>query len=102
MSNKHSVIVQCFGLTKNPSNGNYMLVMTKFDVNLREYLQQNHNQCTWRKRIINTSEIIDALYYIHKENTIHLDLHTGNILYSEFNDAWCISDLGFCGPADKL
>ncbi|RGB30578.1 kinase-like domain-containing protein [Rhizophagus diaphanus] len=30
------------------------------------------------------------------------DLHSGNILYSVLNDAWDISDLGFCGPADKL
>ncbi|RGB33866.1 kinase-like domain-containing protein, partial [Rhizophagus diaphanus] len=45
--------------------------------------------------------IINALYYIHKENSIHRDLHSGNILYSQFNDSWDISDLGFCGPADK-
>ncbi|PKC63809.1 kinase-like protein [Rhizophagus irregularis] len=42
-----------------------------------------------------------ALYFIHKENAIHRDLHSGNILYSEFNSQWAISDLGFCGPADK-
>ncbi|PKY60747.1 kinase-like protein [Rhizophagus irregularis] len=32
---------------------------------------------------------------------IYRDLHSGNILYSQFNNTWCISDLGFCGPADK-
>ncbi|POG69411.1 hypothetical protein GLOIN_2v1842400, partial [Rhizophagus irregularis DAOM 181602=DAOM 197198] len=51
ISNKHSEIVQCFGLTKNPSNGNYLLIMRKMDGNLREYLQQNHNQLTWNERI---------------------------------------------------
>ncbi|POG63882.1 kinase-like domain-containing protein [Rhizophagus irregularis DAOM 181602=DAOM 197198] len=101
LSNKRSEIVQCFGLTKNPSNGNYMLVMNKYDVNLREYLQQNHNQLTWNERINITYLIIDALYYIHEENSIHRDLHSGNILYTQFNDDWNISDLGFCGPADK-
>src|SRR6266496_968330 len=89
------------GLTQNPSNGNYMLVMIKMDVNLREYLQKNHNQLTWNERIKITFLIIEALYYIHKEKSIHRDLHSGNILYSQFNDIWCISDLGFCGPADK-
>ena len=78
-----------------------MLVINKMDVNLREYLQQNHNQLTWNERIKITFEIIKALYYIHKENSIHRDLHSGNILYSQFNDYWYISDLGFCGPADK-
>ncbi|CAI2176531.1 3517_t:CDS:2 [Funneliformis geosporum] len=29
------------------------------------------------------------------------DLHSGNILYSDYNGGWCISDFGFCGPADK-
>ncbi|EXX59782.1 kinase-like domain-containing protein [Rhizophagus irregularis DAOM 181602=DAOM 197198] len=70
-------------------------------MNLREYLQQNHNQLTWNERIKITYLIIDKLYYIHKENSIHRDLHSGNILYSQFNDSWRISDLGFCGPVDK-
>src|SRR5204863_2572731 len=38
---------------------------------------------------------------IHKENAIHRDLHSGNILYSQLNQSFDISDLGFCGPADK-
>src|SRR6266498_5226207 len=78
-----------------------MLVMSRFDINLREYLQQNHNQLTWKERITITYLIIDALYYIHREYSIHRDLHSGNILYSQFNNSWRISDLGFCGPADK-
>jgi serine/threonine protein kinase len=78
-----------------------MLVMMKMDINLREYLQQNDNQLTWKDRMKVINEITLALYYIHKENAIHRDLHSGNILYSQLNDAWCINDLGFCGPADK-
>ncbi|POG69467.1 kinase-like domain-containing protein [Rhizophagus irregularis DAOM 181602=DAOM 197198] len=70
-------------------------------MNLKEYLQQNHNQLTWKERIRITFEIIEALYYIYKEDSIHRDLHSGNILYSRSNDSWRISDLGFCGPADK-
>ncbi|POG83157.1 kinase-like domain-containing protein [Rhizophagus irregularis DAOM 181602=DAOM 197198] len=101
ISNKWTDVVQCYGLTQNPSNGNYMLVMMKMDIDLRKYLQQNHNQLTWKKRINITYEIIHALYYIHDEKAIHRDLHSGNILYSQFNDSWYISDLGFCGPADK-
>ncbi|PKC56675.1 kinase-like protein, partial [Rhizophagus irregularis] len=101
LSNKYASIVQCFGLTQNPLNGNYLLVMRKFNINLRDYLQQNHNQLTWNERIKITFLIIDALYFIHKVNSIHRDLHSGNILYSQLKDFWRISDLGFCGPADK-
>src|SRR5207253_11162782 len=39
--------------------------------------------------------------WIHFENAIHRDLHSGNILYYQFDNSWCISDLGFCGPANK-
>src|SRR5579859_3859170 len=77
-----------------------MLVMNKEDVNLREYLQQNHNQLIWKERIRIVLNIINAVDSIHKENSIHRDLHSGNILYSQFDDGWFISDLGFCGPAN--
>ncbi|EXX74695.1 Mkk1p [Rhizophagus irregularis DAOM 197198w] len=101
ISNKWAEIVRCYGLTQDISNGNYMLVIAKRDIDLRKYLQQNHNQLTWKDRIRIADEIILALYHIHSENAIHRDLHSGNILYSQLNDAWDISDLGFCGPANK-
>ncbi|RIA96676.1 kinase-like domain-containing protein, partial [Glomus cerebriforme] len=46
-------------------------------------------------------DIINALDDIHAENAIHRDLHSGNILFSQLNARFGISDLGFCGPADK-
>ncbi len=78
-----------------------MLVMNLMDTDLRKYLQQNHNQLTWKKRIQIAADIIDALEGIHKENAIHRDLHSGNILSSQRSQRFDISDLGFCGPADK-
>ncbi|GBB94496.1 hypothetical protein RclHR1_23680001 [Rhizophagus clarus] len=100
ISNKWSNIVKCYGLTQDPSNGDYMLVMIKLDIDLRKYLQQNHNQLTWKERIQIAVYIINALYRIHYENSIHRDLHSGNILF-KFGGIFNISDLGFCGPADK-
>ncbi|EXX66610.1 Cla4p [Rhizophagus irregularis DAOM 197198w] len=101
IGNKYSTIVKCFGLTQNISNRNYMLVMRIMDLNLREYLQQNYNKLTWKVNINITFEIVRALHFIHKENAIHRDLHSGNILFSEISNRWYISDLGFCGVADK-
>ncbi|RGB28788.1 kinase-like domain-containing protein [Rhizophagus diaphanus] len=75
--------------------------MNKMDIDLRKYLQQNHKQLTWKDRMYIVDIITLALYRIHKEKVIHRDLHSGNILYSVLNDYWYISDLGFCGPADK-
>ncbi|CAB4437986.1 unnamed protein product [Rhizophagus irregularis] len=97
---KGTLIVQCFGLTQNPFNGNYMLVIDYKDMNLREYLQQNHNKPTWKKRIQITDYIMQAVSIIHEENAIHRDLHSGNILFSQINQKFYVSDLGLCGPAN--
>ncbi|RIA89565.1 kinase-like domain-containing protein [Glomus cerebriforme] len=78
-----------------------MLVVSRMDADLRSYLQQNHNQLSWKERIKIVVDIIDALLRIHKEDAIHRDLHSGNILYLQEYNCWYISDLGFCGPANK-
>ena len=78
-----------------------MLVMNRMDINLRNYLQQNHEKLTWKERIQIIVRISYALSRVHEENAIHRDLHSGNILYSQLNQRFFISDLGFCGPADK-
>jgi len=69
------------------------------DTDLRNYLQQNHSQITWEERIQIILQIINSLVKIHSENKLHRDLHSGNILQQIGN--WLISDLGFCGPADR-
>ncbi|RIA88668.1 kinase-like domain-containing protein [Glomus cerebriforme] len=101
ISNKWGSIVQCFGLTKDPSNDKFMLVMNHMDIDLRRYLQQNRNEITWKTKIQIVFEIIKAVCRIHEENSVHRDLHSGNILYSKDKNDWYISDLGFCGPANK-
>src|SRR3954447_15877202 len=78
-----------------------MLVMAKADSDLRKYLQQNHNELTWKERIQIIYYIVDTLYRIHEENVIHGNLHPGNILFHQPSQSFYISDLGLCGPADK-
>src|SRR5689334_7119220 len=73
-----------------------MLVMRLMKTSLRKYLQQH--QITWKEKIYIAYKIIKALDIIHKENAIHRDLHSGNVLLRSY---WPISDFGFCGPADK-
>ncbi|GBC25352.2 kinase-like domain-containing protein [Rhizophagus irregularis DAOM 181602=DAOM 197198] len=76
--------------------------MRQLDINLREYLRKNHDKLIWKERIKITVNIIKALVSIHKENLIHRDLHSGNILYDCYDtNSWFISDFGFCGPAGK-
>jgi serine/threonine protein kinase len=101
ISNKWSEIVQCYGLTQDPSNGKYMLVLCIMDIDLRKYLQQNHKKLTWKERIEIAADITLSLRRIHEENAVHRDLHSGNILFAQRSQNFEISDLGFCGPADK-
>jgi serine/threonine protein kinase len=75
--------------------------MNKMTTDLRNYLQQNHNRLTWKERIQIIDDIAGALESIHIENAIHRDLHSGNLLYLRSSQQFDISDLGFCGPADK-
>src|SRR5438067_677827 len=50
---------------------------------------------------VNKRSIRWKLYACIKENAIHRDLHYGNVLFSQNYQRFYISDLGFCGPADK-
>ncbi|EXX61458.1 Cdc15p [Rhizophagus irregularis DAOM 197198w] len=101
ISYKWPQIISCYGLTQNPSNGSYMLVMNIMDIDLRKYLQRTQNQLSWKKKIKIAYDIIIALGAIHGENAIHRDLHSGNILFSQLFQDCYIGDLGFCGPPDK-
>ncbi|GES78394.1 kinase-like domain-containing protein [Rhizophagus clarus] len=101
ISNKYGGIAQCFGLTKDPSDENFMLVMSYMNANLREYLQQNYNKLTWKERIQIINDITLALSQIYKGGAIHRDLHSGNVLFQQKIQTFRISDLGFCGPPDK-
>jgi len=94
-------MVKYYGLTKDSINGEFMLVMDFMDIDLREYLKQNRNQILWKTKIKIIFEIVKALCRIHEENSVHKDLHSGNVLHSKDKDDWYISDLGGCGPADK-
>ncbi|GBC04175.1 hypothetical protein RclHR1_05550012 [Rhizophagus clarus] len=101
IANKWTEIVQCFGLTQDLLEGSYMLVIRELDTNLKDYLQQYQSKFTWKERLEIILDIGKSLSRIHNEKAIHRDLHSGNILYNQYKDKWFISDLGFCGPADK-
>jgi hypothetical protein len=50
ISNKWGSIAQCYGLTKDPSSGKFVLVMSCMDIDLRKYILQNRNNITWKKK----------------------------------------------------
>src|SRR6266542_8449 len=93
------MIVECYGITKFPDNGNYAMVLNRKDGNLRDHLQKNHSKLTLKVRISILNYLCNSLYRIHEKDLIHCDLHSGNILME--GNACYITDLGLCGPVDE-
>ncbi|RGB37174.1 kinase-like domain-containing protein [Rhizophagus diaphanus] len=95
-------IITCYGITRDPITKEYMLVMDYANGgNLHDYLQKNFINITWEKKINILREIRNGLRHIHKNNIIHRDFHSGNILLTNQFDEdgkiiqnWRIGDLG--------
>ena len=58
--------------------------------NLRNYLRNNHSKLTLKNRITILRDLCNSLYFIHKKDLIHCDLHSGNMLIEAGN---CLSEL---------
>ena len=97
---KAPLIVECYGITKFPDNGNYAMVLNYVpEGNLRGYLKKSHLNLTLKDRITIFRYLCDALDNIHQKDLIHCDLHSGNLLLQ--GGGCYITDLGLCGPVDE-
>ncbi|CAG8556974.1 17811_t:CDS:2, partial [Cetraspora pellucida] len=95
-----SLGVKCYGLTKSSENSEYMLILKYMKSgNLDSFIFNKHNKFCWKEIYLLLQQILKEITLIHSSNMVHRDLHPGNILSDQ--DRWFISDLGFCGPADK-
>ncbi|RHZ82754.1 hypothetical protein Glove_103g13 [Diversispora epigaea] len=101
LDNTFQTLATCYGLTKDPSTNDYMLVLMRYDNDLRHFLKDNYQTLTLLKKYNIIYEITICLNKIHKQNIMHRDLHSGNILYHAYALRWFISDLGLSRPVDK-
>src|SRR6266540_912982 len=91
--------VKVYGFTKN-NQGFYMIVMEFCSGgSLNKYLAKHGKELDWERKLDIAMHVCEGLVSIHKNNLVHKDLHTGNILEKSL-DYWVILDLGFCNPAD--
>ncbi|POG79091.1 kinase-like domain-containing protein [Rhizophagus irregularis DAOM 181602=DAOM 197198] len=90
-------IVQCFGITQDPNNKEYMMVIRYcYDGNLRNYLNKSEDYINYKSKIDQLQQIARGLLDIHNAEKVHKDFHSGNILFGPTY----ISDLGMCQPAN--
>ncbi|CAG8782411.1 9697_t:CDS:2, partial [Dentiscutata erythropus] len=98
-----AAIVDCFGVTQDPT-GCYMFVTKFYEYgNLQEFLTKTMGCLCWR-------DIVDMLWgmisggleRIHDSGFYHGNLHCGNLLIDELPESihLKISDVGLHGPAD--
>ncbi|UZO08946.1 uncharacterized protein OCT59_029189 [Rhizophagus irregularis] len=96
----HLDIVQCFGITQDPNNKEYMMVIEYCEYgNLRNYLNKSENYINYKSKIENLLKIARGLLDIHNAEKVHKDFHSGNILLNKIGSPY-ISDLGMCQPAN--
>ncbi|GET65570.1 kinase-like domain-containing protein [Rhizophagus irregularis DAOM 181602=DAOM 197198] len=91
-------IVRCYGITQDPNNKEYMMVLLYCeDGNLRNYLNESNDYINYKSKIDKLQQIARGLLDIHNAEKVHKDFHSGNILFSYHP---FISDLGMCQPVN--
>ncbi|GET53926.1 kinase-like domain-containing protein [Rhizophagus irregularis DAOM 181602=DAOM 197198] len=97
-----SKFIQFFGITQDPNNLNYMIVMSYAKKgNLRKCLSKVIT-FKWQDKLQLLKKIILGLKVIHESNLTHGDFLDGNILMSgDYNELFII-DLGLCKPISDL
>ncbi|KAF0467212.1 kinase-like protein [Gigaspora margarita] len=76
---EHPNIINFYGVTRD--QGSYMMVLQLANNgDLREYLKINFSKLEWADKLRMSLEILDGLEFLHKNDIIHRDLHSKNIL----------------------
>jgi len=87
-----------YGITWNPLTRNFIIIMKYYKSDLRNYITENFYNIDWNKKLKILTHIVEGLNHIHKQNIIHRDLHSKNILCENEDDV-VISDLGISKSA---
>lgn len=92
-------VVNCHGISQDPTTKNYLMVMEYMnDGNLRQYLQNKDNKLSLEDKFRKLQYIVKGLNAIHRQNLVHRDFHSGNILNS-YSSTY-ITDLGLSCPVN--
>ncbi|RHZ46453.1 hypothetical protein Glove_621g11 [Diversispora epigaea] len=98
--NNHDNIINFYGISIGPPTETYFLVLQYAkDGDLKTYLRKNFKSLDWTIKINMAKDITSGLRRIHKENIVHKDLHSMNILVHERR--LLITDLGLSQSLDS-
>ncbi|RHZ48140.1 hypothetical protein Glove_557g56 [Diversispora epigaea] len=87
--------INYYGISKNPSTQNYIIVMELFDEDLHNFLIKNFWDLRWNKKIDMLFSIACSIANLRLANLVHCDLHSGNVLMMDYFDP-----RDFCLPYD--
>ncbi|RHZ43536.1 hypothetical protein Glove_1033g5 [Diversispora epigaea] len=95
-------ITSYYGISRNPSTQNYIIIMELFDDDLHNFLTMNFRDLRWEPKIEILASIACGLESIHTKNLVHCDLHSGNLLlnYGYYSDMGI--NLGLCKLENDL
>ncbi|CAB5363154.1 unnamed protein product [Rhizophagus irregularis] len=96
-----SKFIQFFGITQDPSNLNYIIVMSYAKKGSLRKCLSDVIKFKWQVKLQLLKKIILALKVIHESNLTHGDFHDGNILMSDNYNEIFIIDLGLCKPINN-
>ncbi|CAG8597047.1 1188_t:CDS:2 [Diversispora eburnea] len=71
--------IKFFGISKNPSTQNYIIVMESHDGIFHSYLSDIFLNIMWCSKIEMLHQVIDGLKTLHENNLVHCDLNSRNI-----------------------
>ncbi|RHZ89622.1 hypothetical protein Glove_13g90 [Diversispora epigaea] len=96
---KNSIAI--YGITKNPTKNEYMMVMNYAKHgSLRKLLNNKFEELTWERKSDILLSIINGLENIHEIGLMHKDLHPGNIVNQALISSY-ITDFGLCKPVTE-
>ncbi|CAG8733049.1 14809_t:CDS:2 [Gigaspora margarita] len=81
LASKGYLIVDCYGITRDPLTQDFVLVLKKLDGDLRDYIFKYHESLTWKDVYRLLSYLFYTLKFMHHDGIVHKDLHCGNFMY---------------------
>lgn len=97
-------ITKCYGITRDPSTQDYMLILQYANVkslNDSTTLKNFSSSLSWTEKKELFKTIVQAIKLLHESNLIHKNLHLGNILLNRTSGPHsiqnvCVSDIEMC------